>query len=112
MKRTTSTRKAVTAQSPTAAANMAGMALKESEAAQLMWIYYRDHKTELIEEVRECRTEILAEVMAGKAVEMVFAGFFKPPPQTKSKSTMPRSSKVTGRPSSGRSVAAATSAPT
>ena len=42
-----------------------------------MWLYYRDHKTELVEGVKECREIILGQIMEGIAVEQVFAPFLR-----------------------------------
>jgi hypothetical protein len=52
--------------------------LTEEAAAQAMWLYYRDHKLQLITDIREYRAGILAQLSAGVAVEDVFAPYFKP----------------------------------
>ena len=50
----------------------------EEAAAQSMWVYYRDHKTQLISDIKLYRAGILSELMEGLAVEHVFAPFAKP----------------------------------
>jgi hypothetical protein len=52
--------------------------LTEDAAAQAMWLFYRDHKQQLIADIKEYRTGILVQLMAGVAVEDVFAPYFKP----------------------------------
>lgn len=52
--------------------------LTEKEAAETMWVYYRDHKQQLITDIRDYRDGILAQIMAGVPVEDVFAPYFKP----------------------------------
>jgi hypothetical protein len=52
--------------------------LTEEAATQAMWLYYRDHKLQLITDIRAYRAGILAQVQAGVAVEDVFAPYFKP----------------------------------
>jgi len=52
--------------------------LSEDAAAQAMWLYYRDHKAQLITDIRDYRAGILGQLMAGVAVEVAFAPYFKP----------------------------------
>jgi hypothetical protein len=52
--------------------------LTEDAAAQAMWLFYRDHKLQLVTDIRDYRAGILAQLMAGVAVEDVFAPYFKP----------------------------------
>lgn len=52
--------------------------LNEDAAAQAMWLYYRDHKPQLVDDIRDYRTALLAQLMAGVAVEEVFAPYFRP----------------------------------
>ena len=49
----------------------------EAEAAEAMWVYYRD-KAQLVSHIKEYRAQILAELMAGETVEAVFAQYFSP----------------------------------
>jgi len=50
----------------------------EDAAAQCMWIYYRDHKSQLVRNIREFREIILADLMAGVPVETAFAPYVLP----------------------------------
>ena len=43
-----------------------------------MWLYYRDHKLQLIADIREYRSGILAQLTAGVAIEDVFAPYIRP----------------------------------
>ena len=43
-----------------------------------MWNYYKNHKADLIPDVREYRDSILAGLFAGRTVEEVFAPHCKP----------------------------------
>lgn len=52
--------------------------LAEEAAAQAMWLYYREHKPQLISDISDYRADILARLMGGVAVEEVFAPYFKP----------------------------------
>ena len=52
--------------------------LVQQQAAETMWAFYRNHKTQLVEEVRSCREEILAALIQGVPVEQVFAPYFRP----------------------------------
>jgi hypothetical protein len=47
-------------------------------AAQCMWVYYRDHKSQLVSHVREYRAAILAGLITGVPVQTAFAPYFKP----------------------------------
>lgn len=55
----------------------------ESEAAEMMWLYYRDNKTQLVSYIKDYRAQILGALMAGTPVETVFAPYFKPVDQVK-----------------------------
>ena len=57
--------------------------LSEGQAAQAMWIYYRDHKPDLNPDVKEYRDFILAQLMDGTPVEQVFAQFTLAPEPVK-----------------------------
>jgi hypothetical protein len=50
----------------------------ESEAAETMWVHYRDNKAQFIADIREYRSSILSDLMRGVPVEQVFAPFVKP----------------------------------
>ena len=49
-----------------------------------MWLFYRDHKLRLITDIRAYRAGILAQLIAGVAVEDVFAPYFRPAEPAKS----------------------------
>jgi len=51
--------------------------LTEAEAAQLMWDFYRQHKPQLVADIRDYRAGILASLMTGTPVHQVFAPYFK-----------------------------------
>lgn len=55
----------------------------ESEAAEVMWLYYRDNKAQLVSYIKEYRAQILGALMAGTPVETVFAPHIKPVDQVK-----------------------------
>lgn len=57
--------------------------LTEEQAAEIMWVFYRDNKLQLIGNIKEYRVGILAKLMDGMAVEQVFAPYFKPAESTK-----------------------------
>lgn len=67
-----------------AAANRALPPLSESQAAEIMWVYYRDHKSQLISDIKEYRAGILTQLMDGKPATQVFAPFAKPAEPAKS----------------------------
>ncbi len=67
-----------------AAVDLPSATLTEKEAAVVMWLYYRDHKPLLIANIGDYRAGILAQIMAGAAVEGVFAPYFKPAEPVKS----------------------------
>lgn len=50
----------------------------EDAAAQRMWVYYRDHKAQLVSRTRGCRDAILADLIAGVPVETAFAPYYQP----------------------------------
>ena len=60
-----------------AAANRALPPLSESQAAEIMWVYYRDHKSQLISDIKEYRPGILDQLMDGMPAAQVFAPFAK-----------------------------------
>ena len=62
-----------------AAAVCATKTLSESQAAEAMWAYYKDHKAELTTDIREYRDFILAELGKGVLAEKVFAQFARAP---------------------------------
>ena len=43
-----------------------------AEAKKLMWEYYRDNKETLPKWIRECREEIISDLMAGLSVQVSF----------------------------------------
>ena len=47
----------------------------EGDAVQAMWGYYQDHRAELIDEIKEFRKEILAELVAGHSPAEVFTPY-------------------------------------
>lgn len=49
----------------------------EGAAGQCMWVYYRDHKPQLVSHIRKHRASILADLVAGVPVETAFAPYFK-----------------------------------
>jgi hypothetical protein len=55
----------------------------EREAAEVMWLYYRDNKAQLVSYIKEYRAQILTELMAGVPVETVFAPYLKPVDQVR-----------------------------
>lgn len=57
--------------------------LSESQAAQAMWIYYRDHKADLNPDIKEYRDFIFSQLMDGTPVEQVFAQFTVAPEPVK-----------------------------
>ena len=57
--------------------------LSEDQAAQTMWLYYRDNKARLVSHIREYRDAILCQLMAGVPVEAVFAPYLRPIEQVK-----------------------------
>ncbi len=52
--------------------------LTMDEDAKIMWEYCRAHKRPLIADIRVYQTDVLAQPMAGGAVEGGLAPFFKP----------------------------------
>ena len=49
------------------------------ETAQtLMWAHFKANKAQLIDEIKQFREQILAELMSGKSVVDVFAKFIRP----------------------------------
>jgi hypothetical protein len=78
MQRTTAAKKIPVNASKPAAADRTSLPLTEGQAAEIMWVHYRDNKSQLISDIKEYRASILAKLMAGLAVEQVFAPFVKP----------------------------------
>lgn len=78
MQRTAAVNKTLVNASNPAAASGTSPSRTESQAAEVMWLYYRDNKAQLIDDIKEYRASILANLMAGMAVEQVFAPFAKP----------------------------------
>lgn len=78
MQRTTRAKNVIAIESKSASANCTTKPLTESQAAEIMWVYYRDNKAQLISDIKEYRAGILAKLMYGMAVEQVFAPFVKP----------------------------------
>jgi len=52
--------------------------LTEDAAAQVMWLCYREHKPQLVADIRDYRAGILSQLMPGLPVDDVFASYFKP----------------------------------
>ena len=52
--------------------------LTESQAAEVLWLFYRDRKAELIADIRLYRDNILAQLMQGRPAQEVFAPYAKP----------------------------------
>ena len=84
MQRTVAARKILVNVKP-AAADPTSVPLTEGQAAEIMWMYYRDNKARLVSDIKEYRAGILVKLMDGIAVEEVFAPFVKPaePPKLK-----------------------------
>ena len=82
MPRTAAATKAI-ADAPKPAADRPVSPLTESQAAEIMWVYYRDHKTQLITDIKDYRASILAALMQGAPADQVFAPFVKPLEPTK-----------------------------
>jgi hypothetical protein len=75
MQRTAAAKNVLVNASSPAAADFTSPSLTESQAAEIMWVYYRDNKSQLITDIKEYRASILARLMDGMAVEQVFAPF-------------------------------------
>lgn len=60
------------------AVTAAAAARIKDDAAQRMWVYYRNHKSQLVSHIREYRDSILAELIAGVPVEAAFAPYARP----------------------------------
>ena len=67
----------VNAANPTASGRTSSP-LTESQAAEIMWVYYRDHKSQLISDIKEYRAGILAQLIDATPAAQVFAPFAKP----------------------------------
>ena len=78
MQRTAAAKKHIANVSNSAAADRESVPLTESQAAEVMWLHYRDNKSQLISDIKEYRAGILANLMDGMAVAQVFAPFVKP----------------------------------
>lgn len=68
------------------AAEIVAKPLSENAAAEAMWLYYRDNKTQLVSEVKENRDYILAQIVAGVSAAQAFAQFTRVPEPVMSKS--------------------------
>lgn len=77
MRRIAAANKARPSASNSASAERALQPLTESQAAEIMWVYYRDSKSLLVSDIKEHRAGILTKLMDGLAVEQVFAPFVK-----------------------------------
>lgn len=53
--------------------------LSENQATEVMWEYYRDHKAQIIADIKEFRAFILTELMQGIPAEQIFAQYARPP---------------------------------
>ncbi len=78
MQRIIAVKKARLNASNSAGAECTVQALTESEAAEVMRLYYRDNKAQLITDIKEYRSSILCELMRGIPVEQVFVPFVRP----------------------------------
>ena len=58
-----------------AAADRCTKTLTQTNAAEIMWLYYRDNKAQLQRVVGEHREAILTELMQGVAADKVFSRF-------------------------------------
>jgi hypothetical protein len=67
----------------TRAAKRVTKSLSETAAAEAMWLYYRDNKSQLISEVKGNRDYILAQIVAGVSVAHAFAQFTRAPESVK-----------------------------
>lgn len=52
-------------------------AITENQASEIMWIFYRDHKSALISNTSEYRDFIMAELVKGYPAGEVFARFMQ-----------------------------------
>jgi hypothetical protein len=66
------------------AAEFVAKPLSENAAAEAMWLYYRDNKTQLVSEVRDNRDYILAQIASGVPAAKAFARFTRAPEPAKS----------------------------
>jgi hypothetical protein len=53
-------------------------AMTEQEAAQLIWNYYREHKDNLVDEVKSLRYEITQQLRSGVPIAKAFSKYKKP----------------------------------
>ena len=60
-----------------AAEKYAAPALTGDQAAQIMWILYRDRRGQFVPHIRKHRDTVLAGLIQGLPVEKVFAPFFR-----------------------------------
>lgn len=63
---------------PRSAVTAAAVARIYDAAAQCMWMYYREHRSQLVIHVREYREVILSDLIAGVPVETAFAPYRRP----------------------------------
>lgn len=68
--------------------------LTETQAAQVMWLYYKDNKALLASDIREYRELILGKLMQGQSAIEVFAPFMQSAalPVAEKKTCKPRKS--------------------
>lgn len=52
-------------------------AQRENQAAEDMWTYYRDHKAQIVSNVKKYRDFILDALIQGQPVAQVFAPFMR-----------------------------------
>ena len=50
----------------------------EAETAEVMWVYYRANKAQLVSQISENRALILADMIAGMLEETAFAPYLRP----------------------------------
>lgn len=67
-----------TARAPRSTSIAAVAARTAEDAAQIMWTYYRDHKQQLIADIRLYRADILTQLTAGLPAEAVFEPYARP----------------------------------
>jgi len=68
-----------------ATARLCASEIVEAQAAQVMWLYYRDHKPEFVHNIRDYRGAIFASILQGDPVDQAFAPYLRvQPPARKS----------------------------
>lgn len=53
--------------------------LSQAQAAEELWVFYRDNKAQLHSSVRDYKDALLAQLITGMPVAQVFAPFILPP---------------------------------